>query len=448
MLHTKNSRFYTFLITMIVLFSCSEKNDDLIDSEIKDETTTEVVNKKPNILLIIADDMGLDASPGYTIGNIKPAMPNLQTLINTGITFNNVWSNPLCTPTRSTILTGKYGYRTNIMKVDDELSTSEISIQKYLDNNLGEVYNHAVIGKWHLSSDAYHPQNMGINYYAGVLGGGLTDYWKWKLTENGESNISTTYNTTNYTDLAIDWIENQTQPWFLWLAYNAPHTPFHLPPTALHSQGDLPTDEASISANPLPYYLAMLEALDTEMGRLISSMSSEEKENTIIIFIGDNGTHGQVVQEYSSKKAKGFLYQGGINVPMIIAGKNVLRINETENALINASDLFATIANIAGVNISEINDSVNFNELLTNSEATTREYIYSEIGENFTNSDATIRNSTHKYMLFEDGLEELYNLVDDPFEAINLLGKNKLPLSSENEVIYNELLKKLSEIRN
>jgi len=107
------------------------------------------------------------------------------------------------------------------------------------------------------------------------------------------------------------------------LAYNAPHTPFHLPPNNLHSQGVLPTDEASINANPLPYYMSMVEAMDSEIGRLLSSLSEEEKDNTVIIFIGDNGTPQQVAQEYNPIRVKSTLYQGGINVPMIISGKDV-----------------------------------------------------------------------------------------------------------------------------
>ena len=99
---------------------------------------------------------------------------------------------------------------------------------------------------------------MGIDYYAGILNGAISDYNSWPLVENGTSSISNTYATTKLTDLAIDWVAEQTKPWFLWMAYNAPHTPFHLAPVALHSQGNLPTDMASIDANPLPYYLSAL----------------------------------------------------------------------------------------------------------------------------------------------------------------------------------------------
>ncbi|MBT8318480.1 MAG: sulfatase-like hydrolase/transferase, partial [Lutibacter sp.] len=303
------STFKLLFIITLILVSCSKKNSDFNDSETENITENPSEITKPNILLVIADDMGLDASPGYEIGSIKPYMPNLEKLAANGITFNNVWSNPTCTPTRSSILTGKYGVRTNMLKVGDVLSTSETSIQKYLANNLGSTYSHAVIGKWHLSTDPNHPTNMGVGYYAGLLTGAVSSYWDWNLTENSQTTTSTEYATTKITDLAIDWVENKTNPWFLWVAYSAPHTPFHLPPTNLHSQGNLPSDEASIVTNPLPYYMAMLEAMDSEMGRLMNSLSQEEKENTVIIFIGDNGTPQQVAQEYNSSRTKGSLYQ-------------------------------------------------------------------------------------------------------------------------------------------
>lgn len=438
---------YSFLLLLLITFISCTKENDIVEEE---ESIIEVPKAatKPNILLVIADDMGLDTCPGYSIGSEKPTMPTLESMINSGIRFNNIWSNPTCTPTRSTILTGKYGFRTNVIKVNDVISTSEISLQKYLETNLDNEYSQAVIGKWHLSSDVNHPTNMGIEYYAGFLSGVFKDYWKWNLIENEKTSSSNEYNTTKYTDLAINWIEEQTKPWFLWLAYNAPHDPFHLPPAELHSQGNLPTDQASIDVNPLPYYLAMLEAMDSEMGRLISSLSSEEKENTIIIFIGDNGTPNQVAQEYNSHRVKGSLYQGGINVPMIISGKGVERINDTEDALINLTDLYATIANIAGVEVSKINDSYNFNDLLLNSGESLRDFIYSEEGEDVENSSVAIRNSSHKYILFEDGTEALFDLKMDPLETKNLMHSRNLPLASTDDTMKNELIKKLEELKN
>ena len=439
----------TLIALVFLLFSCStDTTDPIVDTgdDTTDETPTPT-ESSPNILLIIADDMGLDASPGYNLGSVKPNMPNLQNMINTGLRFNNLWSYPTCTPTRSSIITGKYGFRTNVMNVNDVLSTSETSIQQHIASNTGNTYSTAVIGKWHLSMDASHPTNMGIDYYAGLINGGVQSYWNWNFTENGQTSSSSEYATTKFTDLAIDWLDDQTKPWFLWLAYNAPHTPFHLPPNELHSQGVLPIDQASIDANPLPYYMAMLEAMDSEMGRLISSMTQEEKDNTVIIFIGDNGTPNQVVQEYSSQRAKGSVYQGGVNVPMVVSGLDVSRMNQTEDALINTTDLFTTVSEITGAGGSSINDSQSFMPLLTDANATKREYVYTEIGKDTGGFDYTIRNATHKYILFDNGSEALYNLVNNPLENPNLLNPAQLPLSASDSTIKDELTAKVAEIR-
>ncbi len=447
-----------FVVVFIVFFFACSSDDGLpetntgTEQDADDETTDEPADNdtsdNPNILLIIADDMGLDASPGYSIGATKPNMPTLQSMINSGITFNNVWAYPTCTPTRASILTGKYGFRTNVLKVDDVLATSETSIQKYLDENTNDTYSHAVIGKWHLSKDSSHPTAMGIDYYAGFLSGGVQDYSNWSLIEDGNTSTSTEYTTTKFTDLAIDWVDDQTKPWFLWLAYNAPHTPFHLPPTGLHSQGALADDQSSIDANPTPYYMAALEAMDSEMGRFLNSMTQEEKDNTLILFIGDNGTPNQVRQEYPNRRVKGTVYQGGVNVPMVISGATVSRMNETEDALVGTADLFATIADVAGTSTTEINDSRSFKALFDGTTSNNREYIYSEVGYDLGGSDKTIRNDRYKYILFSDGDEALFDLSLDALEDTNLLNANQLPLSDTNSAEKDKLTAELALMRN
>ncbi len=439
------NNFLLFLSSIVLMTACSSDDPTITTPEIISQPTPDpVVSDKPNIMLIIADDMGLDATPGYTIGTTKPNMPNLQNMISTGITFNNVWANPTCSPTRASIITGKYGFRTGVTKVGIELPTSETSLQQYLDTETASVYSNAVIGKWHLSSTKTHPNTMGVDYFAGFMRGGLSDYSNWELTTNGIDSNVTTYATSKITDLAIDWIKDQTKPWFLWLAYNAPHTPFHLPPTNLHTQGALPTDNASINANPLPYYMAMIEAMDTELGRLLNTMSAAQKENTIFIFIGDNGTPRKVGQGYTNG-TKDTVYEGGVNVPMVIAGKNISRKNVTEDALINTTDLFATIANLAGSTTTEINDSKSFKDLLTDSNANTRSFTYTEVGRDGTTSDYTIRNTSHKYIKFADDKEALFHLINDPLEQTNLL--DQLILSTADAEAKDVLLAELARIK-
>ena len=285
-------------------------------------------------------------------------------------------------------------------------------------------------------------------YYAGLLNGAANSYTNWNLTENGATTTSTDYITAKITDVAIDWVDNQTKPWFLWLAYTAPHTPFHLPPANMHSQGSLPSDAASIAANPLPYYMAMIEAMDYQIGRLLDSMTQEEKDNTVIIFIGDNGTPGQVAQQYASQRAKGSVYKGGINVPMIVSGSSVSRMNETEDAFAGTVDIFATIAEITGTGTTEINDSKSFKNTFSEQNKGTRNYIYSEVGNTSnTSTDYTIRNATHKYIMFDDGSEALFNLSINEFENPNLMAPIRLPLSSGDSTIKAELEAEIVRIK-
>jgi arylsulfatase A-like enzyme len=423
-----------FIFFSIFIISCS--------SPIEEPTDTDVVNvSKPNILLVIADDMGKDATPNFSEGSIKPNMPTLQSLMNTGLTFDNFWSYSVCTPTRASILTGKYGIKTNVIEVGDIISTSETSLQAYINSNTNNSYATAIIGKWHLSNNATDPQAMGIDYYAGILNGAVPSYTNWTFNDNGATSSSTTYTTTKFTDLAIDWVDNQTKPWFLWLAFNAPHTPFHLAPTNLHSQGNLPTDAATVDANPMPYYMSAIEAMDSELGRLLNSMSSEERANTIIIFIGDNGTPNQVAQNpYSRRTVKGTLNQGGVNVPMIVSGFEVNRVGEREDALIHTTDLYTTIANIAGVSTSEINNSKSFYKQFTSNTTDERTFVYTEKEDGYA-----IRNASYKLMKFDNGDEELYNLIADPYEDNNLIGAT-LSIEATNEKA--SLISEANAIRN
>ncbi|MFY0629566.1 MAG: sulfatase-like hydrolase/transferase [Flavobacteriaceae bacterium] len=412
----KSILFYALLTLFFT--SCSSSSDTDDDTIIIDPDPT---TSSPNILLVIADDLGKDSTPNFTEGNIKPNMPNLQSLISSGITFENLWSYPVCTPTRASILTGKYGSKTGVLEVGDVISTAETSLQEYISTNTGNEYATAIVGKWHLSNNASDPTTMGIDYYAGLLNGGVQSYTNWNLVENGQTTNSTEYTTSKFTDLAIDWVGNQTKPWFLWLAYNAPHTPFHLAPTDLHSQGNLPTDQASIDANPTPYFMSAIEAMDSELGRLLSSLSTEERANTIIIFIGDNGTPNQVAQfPYGTMRAKGSIYQGGVNVPMVVSGIGVHRMGVREDALTHTTDLFATIANIAGTSVQQINNSTSFVNLLSDASANERGFVYTERSSNGVSY--AIRNANYKLIVHDSGMEEFYNLTIDAYETSNLIG--------------------------
>jgi arylsulfatase A-like enzyme len=433
----KRIKSVLLLFIVLVTFSCSKKTDE-------GEISTGMSNTgSPNILFIIADDLGKDAIYGFSEGTIKPNTPNIDIIRNNGISFSNFWANPTCTPTRASIITGKYGYRTGVKSVSDELSISEITLQEYISTQTNDEYALAIVGKWHLSGNnsIINPETFGIDYYAGLIRGAVNDYYQWPLSENGTTSQNTEYITEAFTDLSIDWINQQSKPWFMWLAYTAPHTPFHAPPSNMHSQGNLPTYNNGL--DPIPYYMAAIEAMDFQIGRLLDEIPEDERNNTIIIFIGDNGTPNQVAQSpYSSSKVKSTLYQGGVNVPMFISGNSVSRTG-IDNNLITSTDLFATIAEIAGSSTNEINDSKSFKSLLAQS-TNIRDYQYSELADD-TDDEWTISNGTYKLIVNSVGMEELYNLVNDPYENNNFLNGT---LSSPEQNAKLELETELINIRN
>lgn len=168
--------------------------------------------------------------PGYNLGEEKPLLPTLNRLTNESIRSTQVWTYPVCTPTRTSILTGKYGYKTGVLGVEqnNNLDPNERIIQRAFEGQ----YSTSLIGTWHVSNENVYlgPEEMGVGYYAGLFSGGVNSYSSWQFTTNGSTVRQNSYITSALTDLAIDWIQTQKMPWFCWLAYNAPHTPFQLPP--------------------------------------------------------------------------------------------------------------------------------------------------------------------------------------------------------------------------
>ena len=434
----KKINFIVGFICLILVSACSNTDNETPTIE------PNVNVSKPNILLIIADDMSKDATSGFSEGVMKPNTPNINGIKNAGITFNNFWVYPTCSPTRASIITGKYGFRTNVNWAGDILSSSETILQSYINQQTNNAYNTSLVGKWHLSGSGNtisNPETLGIDYYAGLYGGGVQNYEQWQLTEDGDVTTQTQYISEKFTDLAIDRIESQDKPWFLWLAYNAPHTPFHAPPTIMHSQGNLPEYTSGMDA--LPYYLAAIEAMDFQIGRLLESIPEDERANTIIIFMGDNGTPNQVAQApYSNSTVKGSIYQGGINTPLFVSGQGVTRNGQEDDNLINSTDLFATIAQIAGSTTSEIHDSKSFQPLFTES-LNIRDFQYSELN-NGSNHRWALSNGTYKLFVDANGNQELYNLLSDPYESTNLLLET---LNTSQQTAVTQLENELVEIR-
>lgn len=409
--------------------------------EIIDQNLDQTNQTDPNVLLIILDDIGLDYFPGFLEKQEfdKAPMPVVESLMDEGYVFTNLHTYSMCSPTRASLLTGHHGVETGVL---DPGATSYLdpqwqSIQeelKVLSN--GEIAT-AVFGKWHLlgrQGGVDHPNLFGVDHYEGIVSGNHESYSNWNKVTNGVESVSTTYSTTDFTNAAINWINAQNGPWFTWLAYTAPHSPIHLPPSDLHSFDQLSGEENDLKKNKALYFMAMLESVDTEIGRLLDSMDAQTRANTYVMVIGDNGTGGNLSQEpFKSVGGKGSLQKGGIHTPMVVYNPYLKGNGKQLNPLVSTIDFYPTLLEIFNVSSNSDLPGNSLSPLISTQENTyvENEYVYSQNLE-----AAMVRSKNYKLIRFNEGEERFYNLILDPFEESNLMNHT---LSIENEIAYQEL---------
>ncbi len=424
-----------------------------------------------NILFIIADDMGSDVAPGYPNGTNKPPMPILQGLQANGVTFSNVWANPICSPTRATLLTGRYGFRTGVQylsQVNNSIGVlvSEPSIPRALTS--GANIASAAYGKWHIGrqnstapqTPQDHPIMMGFSRYTGSPRGDLTSYTSWdryanNITLNERLSTSTRYATTDVVDEAASWINRKgADNWHCWVAFNAPHSPFHKPPNELHSYDALP----DTGATNRQYFEAMAESMDTEIGRLISNIPVSVRNKTMIIFMGDNGTPVGV-KRGGFRGNKDLVYEGGVRVPLVVSGAMVASPNRTVDSLVNSTDVFATVMDVHGINLSTVyeglvQDTVSFLPYIKNithpAPRTTAFVEYKSSALSTADFNRAVRNDRYKLCRFtvnSTGVttEEFYDLQVDSLEATNILVRT---LTSTEQTNLDNLRTRLAELTN
>lgn len=398
--------------------------------------------QEPNVLIVVADDLGVDRVAAYAAHPDPGNTPVLDGLAANGLLFQSAYADPLCSPSRAGMLTGRYGYRTGVTNAinyeDDirELDLDEITLAEALPDD----YACLAIGKWHLSQDELsgplHPLLQGFDHHAGSMtaidphGETYFDYDKWI---DGAPTRGTQYATTDSVDDALAALADTPRPWFLWLAFNAPHAPFHKPPPELHSVA-LPED---VQSDVPGHVKAAIEALDTELGRLLAALEPSVLANTLIVFVGDNGTHGEATTPPSDPThGKGSPWEGGVHVPLIVSGPGVPRGARCD-ALVNTTDLFATVLDVAGGDASSGVDSVSLVPYFADpGRPSLRDHVYSglagPLGYHPTYLDVSaVRDDRYKLVrLFDhvqgrDGLH-LYDLRLDPDEQVDLLAARTL----------------------
>lgn len=260
--------------------------------------------------------------------------------------------------------------------------------------------------------------------------------------------------TTRETDDAIHFAQTLPEPWFIYLPYHAIHAPWAPPTESLHGY--------SVDENSDDWDLAdaMLEALDTEIGRLLSEIDPDVLERTTIIIAGDNGTANDIVPPPIRKAgdwgldAKGTVYERGVHVPFIVVGPTVAQAGSESHALVQIQDIFPTVAEIAGVNPSTITgakplDGQSFASSLEDVSATdNRDYLFIEHltplrGPPYTKENYLIRNQDYK-LLQQEGTERFFDLTRDIDAKRNDLLKGAL--TAQEQAAYDDLRAELDDI--
>ncbi len=439
-----------------------------------------------NILLIIADDVGADMIGAYQplVGSQSvPQTPTIDGLATQGILFRNVWVNPLCAATRAALQTGRYGFRTGVQDATGTLPVKEFSIGKVLHRDPANHHALALFGKWGLAGapglTQPDPVQMGYDEYKGVLAPGIpagetySNFTEYSISfhegsgcdqhdpasyasatcvsslapQTPASQVVTTYATTKNADDTIAWINgihNQsggTRPWFVTLAFNAAHTPLNAPPAGLIHGANCSTYVSG--TNGPSCYRAMVEAMDSEIQRVLANIPQAELDRTTIIFMGDNGSaQGMAVSPFDGAKAKATVYEGGVHVPFIVAGSDVAAKGRISNALVNATDVFMTILDLAGFDHSHLptqidaqtpwlHDSVSLLPILQDpcttgcQIQTMRQFAYTGVNsQNPTATASAVRDfAGYKliWSLSEGVVWKFYNLAVDPYEQNNLV---------------------------
>lgn len=407
-----------------------------------------------NVVFILADDLGWTDLGCY--GNKFNETPNIDKLAESGIRFTHAYAAcPVCSPTRASIMTGKYPARlqlTNYIKGDRKDEKSPVlpaNWKPYLEGNetiLPELlktkaYTTGMVGKWHLGNQqGQNPWDQGFDYSRMIGKNGL-DYYNYSIYhdsfENEFTDDGTNYLTDKLTAYGVEFIEqNREKPFFLYLSYSAPHV-------LIVPRGDklkkyfIKYGQSEEKFNP--YYAAMMESLDDGVGRIMQTLKENGLlENTLVVFTSDNGGLGldelgpTPTSMLPFRKWKGHIYEGGTRVLAIVSWPGKIKSAVVSDQYYSSIDYLPTFCELAG--ISEIPENVDGKSIVPlliqpeKMQDTERPLFwhYPHFSNQLGRPAGSVRVGDYKLIsLYENGKLELYNLKEDMSESNDLSKKMK-----------------------
>ncbi|MGC6427112.1 MAG: sulfatase [Akkermansiaceae bacterium] len=316
--------------------------------------------KKPNILVVIVDDLGYGDLSSYGAKDLQS--PHFDALAREGMRFTHCYANcPVCSPTRAALLTGRYPELVGVPGVirthaEDNwgyLAPAATSLPQTL-KPLG--YHTAAIGKWHLGLDhESHPNARGFDHFHGFLGDMMDDYYNYRrfgqhYMRLNEKKIDPSGHATDvFTDWTQDYLKSRMgkeDPFFLYLAYNAPHTPIQPPENWLKK---VKAREKNITEKRAKL-VALIEHLDHNIGRVVSTLKETGQwEDTLLVFVSDNGGQLNVGANCGNLRGgKQDMYEGGLRVPACAVWPGVIKPGQEHDFAFLTMDLFPTFIEAAG----------------------------------------------------------------------------------------------------
>ena len=418
---------FLYIAILLNLFSCGTSN-----------------NKPPNVIVIISDDQGY-ADVGFH-GSNEIFTPNIDRIAKNGVVFSEGYvSYAVCSPSRAGLITGRYqnrfGYSRNILLApNDSLMGLPLSEQTLPDVLNNVDYKTKAIGKWHLGAHkSLVPEKRGFDEFFGFLIGGhryfpedltlndLTearrqmDGYITKIYDNGKRINTKKYLTEELSDNAVKFIEdNSDNPFFLYLSYNAPHTPLQATTKDLERNKHIDIEKRQT-------YAAMVSSMDDGIGLILDKLEQKNIfENTIVFFFSDNG--GVEWYNFSDngplRGIKGDFFEGGIRVPFTMQWPNKIKPGTIYDKPIIALDIFATVASAAKAEkyIKNEIDGVNLIPYLSgNKSGLPHEYLY---WKNPDKDIDVIRDDRYKYLRIKND-EYIFDLKNDISEESNIIDLSK-----------------------
>lgn len=423
---------FPIFFLLIILFGCKTKN---------------ISSTKPNIILILIDDLGYGDLGCY--GNKRNLTPNIDQLAREGLKFTDFHSNgPMCTPTRASLLTGMYQNRlgekfegplSGKTQYDEGLPLDVVTIAELFQKN---GYATGMFGKWHLGyKPPYLPTNQGFDEFRGLAAGdgdhhshidrwGREDWWK-----NDSLAMESGYSVDLLTKHSVEFIKrNKNEPFFLYLPHLAIHFPWQGPDDPPHRQkgisyendkwGIIPDKE-----NLQPHVKAMVEKVDWSLGEILKTLQSLNlDENTLIIFTSDNGGYIHYNHEFKNISNNGKLrgqkaevYEGGHRVPFIAWWPGKISAGSISDQTAMTMDLYPTFTELAGIE-SRTNqpiDGVSLNGLLFENKKLPMRTLFWKMDD-----EVAVRQGPWKLVKNGDQPLELYHLDEDLGESKDLSKQN------------------------